>query len=456
MPRFEYKAMTPQKQIVKNSIIEANQNACVKRLKRSGLIPIEIKLVRTVDVTTSKTDIKKRRNMKSEEELKQEEAIKKLMSKKKNQKVGVIKKLNSIEISGTKRVTPRDVRIFTQDFYLLKKANFNNIDALSTVIESTENETLKEILRDVLAGLEAGEFMYTTMEYYESVFPYIYINMIKVGELSGTLEESLEQAVTYLEDKDTLSRRIKKILIPNIGMFVGLILLTIIAVVVGVPMVEDMFADMGNGTANTLPPITLWFADVCDALLAKWYIIVGVILVAFVAFRVWISTILGRYKWDMFKYKMPIFGKLIYSLDFSRLMQGVYLNLKNGMRIQDSLQVSKNVIKNTVMVSTVESAINNIYAGESWITPFENAGMASPMMIEMLKIGMQTDLTEMLGKLIEYIGIDIENTLEKIVKVLPEITYTFVGVVLIFFTLVVLVPVISIYMGGWMFDAYGV
>mgnify|MGYP003302430060 CR=1 FL=1 len=89
--------------------------------------------------------------------------------------------------------------IFTQDFYLLKKANFNNIHALSTIIESTENDSFKAIIEDILLGVEAGENMYTTMEYYAGVFPPIYINMIKVGELSGSLTNSLEQAVTYLE-----------------------------------------------------------------------------------------------------------------------------------------------------------------------------------------------------------------------------------------------------------------
>ena len=153
---------------------------------------------------------------------------------------------------------------------------------------------------------------------------------------------------------------------------------------------------------------------------------------------------------------MPIFGKLIYSLDFSRLIQGVFLNMKNGMRIQDALEVSKNVVKNTVMLATIEAAINNIYNGASWIEPFENSGLSSSMMIEMLKIGMQTDLTEMLEKLIAYIDIDIDNTLQKIVKALPEVSYIFVGIVLILFTLIVLVPIIQVYMGGWMFSAYGV
>ena len=136
-------------------------------------------------------------------------------------------------------------------------------------------------------------------------------------------------------------------------------------------------------------------------------------------------------------------------------MKAIFLNLQNGMRIQDSLEVSKNVVKNTVMLSMIETAINNIFVGQSWIEPFENTRFSNAMTIEMLKIGMQTDLGEMVGKLIEYMEQDIDNTMEKIMKVLPEVSYAIVGVVLIFFVLVVLVPCIQVYMGGFLFSAYG-
>ena len=77
------------------------------------------------------------------------------------------------------------------------------------------------------------------------------------------------------------------------------------------------------------------------------------------------------------------------------------------------------------------------------------------MPTEMLKIGMQTDLTEMMQKLLIYMETDIDNNLKRIIKVLPEVTYAFVGALLIFFVLVVLVPCIQVYMGGFMFSAYG-
>lgn len=135
-------------------------------------------------------------------------------------------------------------------------------------------------------------------------------------------------------------------------------------------------------------------------------------------------------------------------------MRSVYLNLQNGMRIQDSLEVSKNVIKNNVMLSVIETSINNIFIGQSWIDPFEKTRLSSPMTTEMLKIGMQTDLTEMIAKLLEYMEQDIDNTMEKIIKILPEVSYAVVGVVLIFFVVVVLVPCIQVYMGGFLFEAY--
>ena len=132
------------------------------------------------------------------------------------------------------------------------------------------------------------------------------------------------------------------------------------------------------------------------------------------------------------------------------------LNLQNGMRIQESLEVSKSVVKNYVMLSIIESSINNILIGGSWIEPFENSGLSSAMETEMLKIGMPTDLSEVMAKLLDYMDIDIDNKMQKIMKVLPEISYAFVGAILIFLVVVVLVPCIQLYMGNWLIDAMGV
>ena len=329
----------------------------------------------------------------------------------------------------TEKITTRDIMIFTQDFYLLKKANFNNIHALDTIIQNTENMSFRGILEDILAGVEAGENMYTTMEYYANIFPYIYVNMIKVGELSGSLTNSLEQAVKYLDETDALRRKLKSILIPNMIQFILLLVMLFVGTLVAIPAIQGIFDELG--TEEQLPEITLWFANAVDTMIAYWYIPVMIVITVVASVVFYIHTPKGKYNYHYFKYRMPIFGELIFALDFSRFLRAMLLNLKNGMRIQDSIEVSKNVIKNYVMLSIIENSINNILTGSSWIEPFEESGLAKPMITEMLKIGMQTDLAEMMEKLVEYMQIDIDNIMEKIMKVLPQVVYAIVGVVLI-------------------------
>ena len=107
------------------------------------------------------------------------------------------------------------------------------------------------------------------------------------------------------------------------------------------------------------------------------------------------------------------------------------------------------------MLSLIETSINNILIGQSWIEPFEKSGLPSAMISEMLKVGMETDLSEMMEKLVEYMEIDINNLMDTIMKVLPQVVYSIVGVVLIFFVLVVLVPCLHLYMGTFLFSAAG-
>ena len=449
MPTYMYKAMTKTGVVVRNRVEFASKQSLIKTLKSNDLLPISIE---QISYSSKKTPKRKKKNITDIQEIMKNVNTTQL-NKEKKMTLSTKEKIN-MYLAKTEKITQRDIVVFTQNFYLLKKANFNNIHALNTIIESTENISFRGILEDILAGVEAGGNMYTTMEYYSNVFPYIYINMIKVGELSGSLTNSLEQAVKYLDDTESLNKKLRIILIPNIIQFVLLLVMLVVGTLVAIPAIQGIFDELG--TDETLPAVTLWFADFINKAIKYWYLPVLIIVAAVAGVLFYINTPKGKYNFHYFKYKMPIFGQLIFALDFSRLMKAMLLNLKNGMRIQESLEVSKNVVKNYVMLSMIETSINNILTGTSWIEPFEKSGLAKPMITEMLKIGMQTDLTEMMEKLVEYMEIDIDNIMRKIMQVLPQVVYAIVGVVLIFFVLVVLVPCIQVYMGNFLFSAYGV
>ena len=142
-------------------------------------------------------------------------------------------------------------------------------------------------------------------------------------------------------------------------------------------------------------------------------------------------------------------GRLINNITVHKFFQAMLLNLKNGMRIQESLEVSRNVTNNYYFLSALELAKVNIIAGNSWLEPFEENKIFKPMVSQMVEIGMQTELSTMMEKVNEYVQMEIDESLERFSKVLPEITYSFVGVAILIFTIVILIPLVIVYMGGF-------
>ena len=387
MPIYRYRAMTDNGVMVSSTLEESSKYLAIKKLKRNNLVPINVE----TSLQRRKSTRTARKNTKGIEELLRDVDTTNLLLNRQKSKTSYFDRIYH-NITKTERITSRDIIVFTQNFYLLKKANFNNIHALNTIIDSTDNFTFRGILEDILAGVEAGENMYTTMEYYEDVFPYLYINMIKVGELSGNLTNALEESVKFLEENDAVNKKLRSILIPNIAQFVLIFIMLIIGTVVAIPAIQNLYESMGSQA--TLPAISLWFSGVINWIVEFWYI-PTVLIAGIIGVIIWyINTPKGRYNFHYFKYTMPVFGALIFSIDFSRVMRAMLLNLKNGMRIQEALEVAKNVTKNLVLLSMIEAAINNILIGQSWIEPFERSKLASPMMTEMLKIDMNTDLSE--------------------------------------------------------------
>lgn len=188
MPLYIYKAVTEKGQVVSNRVEEINRFILIKKLKNNGLMPIKVTQIQ-MNRRASKRIKKNKKNIETSDSVLKtvrQQEIEKSMKSKSSQFAQNAKKV----LFSNVKITNRDIVIFTQNFYLLKKANFNNIHALSTIIESTENPSFRAILEDILLGVESGENMYSTMEYYTGVFPPIYINMIKVGELSRIFNKS--------------------------------------------------------------------------------------------------------------------------------------------------------------------------------------------------------------------------------------------------------------------------
>ncbi len=452
MAVYSYRATMKSGQIVNNKIEGTSIQEVKEKLKANGLTPITVRQAKGGFMAKFMPRQRQKKNQVSSAAVTKLAKEKLLEQQRKKQQQGLNRDI-SLDLSFLTRITVKDIISFTQSLFLLKRANFTNTRALTTLLENTENPKMKSIIEDLLNGVEAGEYIYATLEYYTDVFPQIYVSIIKIGEVSGNLTNALEQALIYIQESTATKKAVKRALSGPLMQAGGMLLLTIIGVLVGVPVLENLYDSMG--VKDKIPPATVAVANFTRACAERWYLVVAFIIGGIFLFNLWKSTVNGRYRWDMFKLKMPIFGGLITRLALQKFFKAMQLNIATNAKLQDALEVSKGVVNNYVILSIIESAQDSLIQGDNWVEPFERLPNMPPMALEMLRIGMETDIGEMVDKIVEFLNDDIEITIEKIVKILPNVSMAIMGVVMVFFIIIVLKPVMELYTGSFLFEKYG-
>jgi type IV pilus assembly protein PilC len=217
---------------------------------------------------------------------------------------------------------------------------------------------------------------------------------------------------------------------------------------------QDMYASYG--LTDQIPEATMAAANFIYWCGDHWYILIAAVVGVAVLFSLWKRSPSGKYTWDNFKISMPIFGPLILRLQIQKFFVAVNINLRNNARLQDAIAECKTVVTNDVIRAAVEAAEANLIVGESWIEPFENMKRFPPMIMEMLRIGMETEMSMMIENILNFIDEDIRITIERITKVLPNVSMGFMGIILIGFVVIILKPIMEVYMGSFLFEANGI
>lgn len=442
MPSYKYRVIYEDGKLGHGKIMALNKSHAMESLKKENIQPIMIKKMPEKRARYKRLDYDKiaKKNLNKNIDIA-------IPRKKIDITKMTFKDLRESRLNPFRRVGDKDIIAFINNLYILKKAKFNNVEALRTIFDQTTNPRFKDIVEDILIGVEAGEKMNSVMQNYPTVFPPMFINFVRVGEESGNLDTALLYARDYIESSNKLRKQVKAAVIPRLLQFFGIIIAMFVLVIIGVPIIRNVY-DMFDSTTQ-IPKATLKTLDIANWLISHWYLVVAITILVIVAWIFAINTPKGRYRWDRFKLMCPVIGQLVNNITLHKFFQAMLLNLKNGMRIQESLEISKNVSNNYYFLSAVESGKVNAISGTSWIEPFEDKKIFKPMVSQMIEIGMKTELTEMMAKVNEYIQSEVEESLEKFKKFLPEFTYSFVGIALVIFTIVILIPLVTVYMGGF-------
>ncbi len=399
MPIFDYKALTPDGKNRKG-IVEADSGKSARvKLKKQGLIVTEV---------TEKSAAKPNSG-------------------------------SSIPFFGGK-VSVTEVALMTRQLASLVKANIPLVEALTALVDQTENEKLKVVLEQVRQNVNEGSSLAKATAQHTRVFDTIFVNMIEAGESSGTLGMVLIRLADLKEAQMRLrSKVISGMTYPALMMGVSAFLMLAIFTFV-IPKITQIFESMNK----PMPAMTKVMIFISDAIVTWWFLFIGAGFAAVTLFRRSIATEAGKAKWDAFKLKIPVVGPLVRMIAVTRFSNTMSTLLGSGVPILTCMTIARNLVDNVPIAKAISNARENITEGQSIAEPLRRSGEFPPMMIHMISIGEKTgELADMLQNVAETYEDQVNSRIDAMTALLEPMMIIAMGGAIGFIVLSVFMPLME-------------
>ncbi len=349
MPVFAYKGRNGRGDLVQGTLDGIDSSVIADQLMNTGITPTEIKSFSANLGVAIKPDFFKR-------------------------------------LAQEKSVSPMDLLLFSRQMYTLLKAGVPIMRALAGLQESTRNPTFSALIQDLRESLDSGRELSAAMRRHPKVFSMFYVSMVQVGETTGLLDEIFIQLYDHLEFERDMRERIKTAM--RYPSFV--IVAMAIAIVIINLFVIPAFAKVYEGFHAELPTITKLLIGFSNFMVSYWLLMLAMVVAAVMGFRFYINTTEGRYKWDKYKFKLPVVGTIIFKATLSRFARSMALSFKSGMPILQGLNVVAMVVDNAFMRSRIEQMRDGVERGESILRTAVATGVFNPVVLQMIAVGEET------------------------------------------------------------------
>ncbi len=376
MPVFAYKGRSSRGDLVQGSLEGADSGGVADQLINTGITPTEIKLTSQAVRSGSSPEVSWWTRLTTE------------------------KKVDTLELM-----------LFSRQMYTLLKAGVPIMRALAGLQESTQNPVFAAMLQDLRESLDSGRELSSALRRHPKVFSPFYLSMVQVGEMTGMLDVTFLRLYEHLEFEKDMKDRIKAAV--RYPMFV--VIAMAIAIVIVNIFVIPAFAKVFAGFHAELPFMTRILMGFSGFMVDYWPIMLALLIGAVVAFRSWINTVEGRYKWDRYKLHLPIAGRIIMKATLARFARSLALSFKSGVPIVQGLNSVALVVDNEFMRSRVEQMRDGVERGESILRTAAATGVFNPTVLQMIAVGEETG--DMDGLMFEIAGM-YEREVEYEIKTL--------------------------------------
>jgi type II secretory pathway component PulF len=299
---------------------------------------------------------------------------------------------------------------FTKQLATLLNSGIKLTEALSVLTLQTSDVRFKNALTDIRDRVVTGESFTDALKDYSDYFDVIYISMVRVGEVTGTLGESLSTIAGFMEKRQRVESKVKTAMIYP----VILIMFCVVAVLILTTKVIPKIAEQIERTGQKLPWITRQMMNISYVLTSWWLLVIIVGLFGIVwAVKRFLKTQRGAYLRDKFMLSLPLFGPLIKQRVVSRFASTLSTLLSSGLSMAESLRVVAEVTGNTLMRRAVHQARERIIAGADIATPLRDSGVISPAIAHMVAVGEKSGELE---KMLKNISEDLEASSDVVIE----------------------------------------
>ncbi len=338
---------------------------------------------------------------------------------------------------GGGRPTTKDLVLFCRQMYTITRAGLPLLRGLKGLMETTHNEVLKAALVDILASLESGRGLSQSLAAHPQLFSQLFINLVEIGEASGTLDTSFQRLYEYLSMDQEVRDRVKAaVRYPIIVLIAVAIALGIITVFV-IPNFQPIFRTLGDD----IPLPTMIIMGVSDFVVNYWFVLGGIGIAAAIGASAYVRTEAGRLHWDRVKLRIPVTGIIVRNAALSRITRSLAVSLSAGLPINQTLRTVAGSIGNAWLGRKMVALGAGIERGETLSSTARASGLFTPLILQMIALGEETGaLPELMDEASDFYRREVDYDLENLSAALEPILIVTVGAVVLVLALGVFLP----------------
>ena len=337
-----------------------------------------------------------------------------------------------------KRVTSLDVQLFSRQIYTLLKSGVPIMRGLAGLQESSTNKTFARVIQDLRESLDAGRELSAAMRRHPQCFSTFYLAMVRVGEMTGRLEEVFLRLFDHMEFDRDMRQRVKTALRYPSFVLVAMAAAMAVVNIFVIPQFEKVF----NSFHAQLPLMTRILIGSSRFTVQWWPAFLIGIIGAIVAFVSWTRSTGGRLAWDRIKLRLPIAGKIIHKGTMARFARSFALSIRSGVPIVQALTVVSQTSDNAYLAARIEQMRYGVERGESIVRTATNAQVFTPIVLQMIAVGEESgSIDDLMDEIAMMYEREVDYELKTLSSQIEPILIVFLGVMVLILALGIFLPI---------------